>query len=93
MIHLNKGEDNPHEFFSDKEFRTKYPDLWKKLNRDREHKGAGKKLKKIRTDKGITLREMMKITGISAARLCDIENGYERATDKEIQYYQGCVNI
>lgn len=49
--------------------------------------GYGDNWKKLREDKGLTVRNLAKETGISASTICDIENEIRQPTNHHINIY------
>ena len=49
---------------------------------EEKKKQVGKRLKKMRIEKGLTLKELSYLVGLSDSQLCLIENGTNKLTDK-----------
>ena len=83
MIHINNG-DNSHEWLTEEEFKERFPEIDLTDRRTEE----SQRLRKIRTKKRITMREMSKLTGLSVIEISDIERGRirdQQAIDKYIK--------
>ncbi len=87
MIHLNKGEKEPHEWISKEEFAKRYPDLVKSLKEKTENP-----LAKIRAKKRITVRQLSKISGLTIQEIIGIET--DKIKDQKMidKYIMGIQN-
>ena len=54
----------------------------KVVSPEEEMKQVGKRLKQARSEKGLTLKELSDLVGLSDSQLCLIENGTNKLTDK-----------
>lgn len=77
MIHINKGENNPHEWITEEEFKERYPQLVPV-----ESTEIGERLRKARMGKKITLRDFGQLTGLGALKISEIEHGRVREPEK-----------
>ena len=80
MIHLNKGENQPHEWITWEEFEKRYPNLAKEIKRPVDKNEHGQKLKALRQKKQMTISELAYWTGFGCAEICDIEQGRKQIT-------------
>jgi translation elongation factor EF-Tu-like GTPase len=87
MIHLNTGNDSSkHEWVTEEEFKKRFHDLHKSLNEP-----VDDTLRKVRMKKRVTIREMIKATGLGADVISRIERGKIR-DQKLIDTYIEALN-
>jgi len=91
MIHLNKGENQPHEWITTEEFEKRFPELAKEINKPVDENEHGQKLKALRIKKGLTLRVFAKRTGFRPSEICDYERGRKEITTEINDRY--CIGL
>lgn len=58
-----------------------------------ERKQVGARLKEIRIERDLTLKELSKLTGLSEAQLCLIENGENRLVERRAEVIAEALNV
>lgn len=86
MIHIHTA-DGKHEWLTQEELASKYPDMHARINRPRPFEEDGKRLKYKRMDADMSLRETAKQIGISATTLSEIELGFIEADPATAVFY------
>lgn len=87
MIHLDYA-DGTSAWLTDEQLKEKHPELYAKLRQPTPHKEYGEKLKQIRQNHNLTIREMAKLTNCKASYLCDVELGRIAAPMDLVEEYQ-----
>jgi hypothetical protein len=91
MIHLNKGEGIPHEWITNEEFESRYPQLAKLIKEPVDENEHGQKLKAMRVKRRLTIRALSQATGFECAEICDFESGRKNITPEINDRY--CIGL
>ena len=87
MIHIDFS-DGTSAWLTDTQMKEQHPELYARLRQPAPHKEHGHKLRNIRTEKGLTVREMAKLTNCKMSYLCDVELGRIAAPMDLVEEYQ-----